>query len=123
MAVNYERVGKRIQELRTLKKMSQADLAEQTGMSVSYISHIETGSKHASLESVGRIANALGITVDQVLNGNQTGNREEYKTELFELISDCSGYERGVIHDIAAAVKRSLRDHSDLLPKDDEIGF
>ena len=52
MAVNYERVGKRIQELRKLKKMSQADLAEQTGMSVSYISHIETGIKHASLESV-----------------------------------------------------------------------
>ena len=103
--------------------MSPADLAEQTGMSVSYISHIETGIKHASLESGVRIANALGITVDQVLNGNQTGNREEYKTELFELISDCSGYERGIIHDIAAAVKRSLRDHSDLLPKDDEIGI
>ena len=42
MAVNYERIGKRIQELRKLKKMSQADLAEHTGMSVSYISHIET---------------------------------------------------------------------------------
>ena len=63
MAVNYERIGKRIQELRKLKKMSQADLAEHTGMSVSYISHIETGIKHASLESVVRIANALGITV------------------------------------------------------------
>ena len=113
MAVNYERIGKRIQQLRKLKKLSQADLAEYTGMSVSYISHIETGIKHASLESVVRIANALGVTVDQVLNGNQTGNREEYKTELFELISDCSGYERGIIHDIATAVKRSLRDHSD----------
>lgn len=28
MAVNYERIGKRIQQLRKLKKMSQADLAE-----------------------------------------------------------------------------------------------
>ena len=48
MAVNYERIGKRIQQLRKLKKLSQADLAEYTGMSVSYISHIETGIKHAS---------------------------------------------------------------------------
>jgi len=111
-----------VNELRKLKKMSQADLAEYTGMSVSYISHIETGIKHASLESIIRIANALGITVDQVLNGNQTGNREEYKTELCDLISDCTGYERGIIHDIAAAMKQSLRDHSDLLPKDDEMG-
>ena len=31
MAVNYERIGKRIQQLRKLKKMSQADLAEYTG--------------------------------------------------------------------------------------------
>jgi len=123
MAINYERIGRRIQQLRKLKKMSQAELAEYTGMSVSYISHIETGIKHASLESVVRIANALGITVDQVLNGNQTGNRDEYRTELFELISDCSGYERGVIHDVAAAVKESLREHSYLIPKDDEIGF
>jgi len=83
MAINYERIGRRIQQLRKLKKMSQAELAEYTGMSVSYISHIETGIKHASLESVVRIANALGITVDQVLNGNQTGNRDEYRTELF----------------------------------------
>ncbi len=52
MAVNYDRIGKRIQQLRKLKKLSQADLAEFTGMSVSYISHIETGIKHASLESV-----------------------------------------------------------------------
>lgn len=123
MAVNYERIGKRIQAIRKLKKLSQADLAEYTGMSVSYISHIETGIKRASLESVVRIANALEITVDQVLNGNQTGNREEYKTELVDLISDCNGYERGVIHDIASAVKRSLRDHSDLLPRDDEMRF
>ena len=113
----------KLQVLRKQKGLTQEELAEKVNISTTHMSHIETGIKHASLESVVRIANALGITVDQVLNGNQTGNREEYKTELYELISDCSGYERGIIHDIAAAVKRSLRDHSDLLPKDDEIGF
>lgn len=82
MAINYERIGKRIQQLRKMKKMSQADLAEFAGVSVSYISHIETGMKKASLESVVHIANALGTTVDQLLNGNQTGNQHEYKSEL-----------------------------------------
>lgn len=120
--LNYERIGKRVQQLRKMKKLSQADLAELTEMSVSYISHIETAIKKASLESIVRIANALGVTVDQLLNGNQTSNQDEYKSELRDLISDCNGYERGVIHDVAAAVKQSMREHADLYPRDDELG-
>lgn len=123
MAINYERIGKRIQQLRRMKKMSQADLAEQTDMSVSYISHIETGIKKASLESVVRIANALGTTVDQLLNGNQTGNQHEYESELHTLIMDCNGYERTVIHDVAVAVKKSLRENADLCPQDEALGL
>ena len=119
-AINYERIGRRVQQLRKMRRLSQADLADLTEMSVAYISHIETGVKRASLESVVRIANALGVTVDQVLNGNQTGNQNEYTSELGVLIDDCNGYERGVIHDIAEAVKRSLRDHADLFPQEDE---
>lgn len=118
-AINYERIGRRVQQLRKVKGLSQADLADLTDMSVAYISHIETGAKRASLESVVRIANALGVTVDQILSGNQKGNPNEYKSELGVLIDDCNGYERGVIHDIAEAVKRSLRDHADLFPKEE----
>ncbi len=123
MALNYERIGKRVQQLRKMKKFSQADLAEMTELSVSYISHIETALKKASLDSVVRIANALGVTVDQILHGNQTSDRDAYKTELHDIISDCNGFERGVIHDVAVVVKRSLRDHADLYPHDDGLGL
>lgn len=122
MAINYERIGKRVQQLRKMKKLSQADLAERTEMSVSYISHIETAIKKASLESIVRIANVLDVTVDQLLNGNQTSNQDEYKSELHDIIADCNGYERGVIHDVAMAVKQSMREHADLYP-DDELGL
>lgn len=118
MAINYERIGSQVQQQRKRRGLSQADLAEATGMSVAYISHIETGIKKASLESVVKIANALGITVDQILNGNQASNRLEYQSELSELMRDCNGYERGVIHDVAKAVKHSLRERSDQFPKE-----
>lgn len=118
--MNYERIGRRVQYLRKKRNLSQADLADLTGMSVAYISHIETGIKKASLESVVKIANALDVTVDQILNGNQTGDHREYYGEMSELIKDCSGYERGVIHDIAEAVKTSLRNHADLFPDRDK---
>ena len=88
LRINYPRIGRRIQEIRKMRKMSQADLAEYTNMSVSYISHIETSIKKASLESLVRIANVLGVTVDQLLNGNQVNDRVEYSAELAELLSD-----------------------------------
>ena len=40
MALNYKRIGHRVQELRKMRKLSQADLAELADMSVPYISHI-----------------------------------------------------------------------------------
>ena len=119
MAINYERIGRQVQQIRKRKGRSQAGLAEDTGMSVAYISHIETGIKKASLESIVKIANALGVTVDQILSGNQINNRSEYQSELSELMKDCTGYERGVIHDIAKAVKHSLRERSDLFPTEE----
>lgn len=122
MAVNYKRIGKRIQQIRKMKMLSQSDLAEMVGMSSSYISHIETAIKKASLESIVHISNALGVTVDQLLNGNQTNDRNAYKSEFYDLISDCNAFERSVIYDVAAVVKKSLREHEDIYPHDDSLG-
>lgn len=119
MALNYERIGKMVQLLRRKKGLSQTELAEKTDLSVSYISHIETAVKRASLESLVRIANALDVTVDQLLNGNQTSNRGEYQTELSTLMADCNGFERGVIYDVAVAAKMSMREHADLYCRGD----
>jgi len=114
MALNYERIGKHVQLFRKKKGLSQTDLAELSNLSVSYISHVENAVKKASLESLVRIANVLDVTIDQLLNGNQPGNRDEYQTELFCLMSDCTSFERGVIYDVAVAAKTSLREHADL---------
>ena len=70
MSLNYTHIGLRIREIRTLKHISQAELAEEIDMSVSYISHVETAMKKASLETLVRISNAFGITIDQSLEGD-----------------------------------------------------
>lgn len=123
MALNYERIGKHVQLFRKQNGISQAELAEQTDLSLSYISHVENAVKKASLDSLIRIANALEVTVDQLLTGNQTSNHDEYQTELFYLLADCSNYERGVIYDVAAAIKNTLREHADLYSPCDETAI
>ena len=48
--INYELMGNRIKELRCVKGLSQATLAEYADVSVPYMSLIETGKKKIGLE-------------------------------------------------------------------------
>ena len=112
MALNYMRIGRRVQEIRKMRKLSQADLAELADMSVPSISHIETALKKPSLESVVKIADALGVTVDQLLNGNQSNDHHTYEAEVAELLADCNSKERRMIFELVTLVKRCLRENS-----------
>ena len=60
-------IGKHIKEQRLLKKWRQDELAEKTGLSVTYIGMIERGEKTPKLETFIRIINALEISADIVL--------------------------------------------------------
>lgn len=113
MKLNYKRMGRIIKAVRKSRELSQADLAEQTDLSVPYISHIETGRSKASLETIVNIANVLNVTVDRLLCGN-LNNSGDYAPELRELFSDCSGYEKSMIFDMASELKKSLRKNKDL---------
>lgn len=108
MSLNFIIIGRRIKETRLHKGLSQWELAELINVSVSYISRIETAKKHASLESLVGIANVLGVTVDNLLNGNQTNDITEYQTELTCLLEGCSSYEKRIIYDVALATRKSL---------------
>ena len=116
MSVNFKQIGQRVKEIRCVKGLSQAELAEQIDMSVSYISLIETAAKKASLSTLVLIANALGVTVDALLNGNQTNDLAEYYCDLACLINDCNNYEKRIIFEVASTTKKSLRDNNCLHP-------
>ena len=111
MNVNFNLIGKRIQEVRKQQEMTQAELAALTDMSDSYISYIETAKKQASLESLVRISNALGITVDELLSGNQLHNPTDYQTDIDLLMEDCSLLERRFIYELISVAKYIIRNN------------
>lgn len=111
MNVNFKLIGKRIQEVRKQQEMTQAELAALTDMSDSYISYIETAKKQASLESLVRISNALGITVDELLSGNQLHNPTDYQTDIDLLMDDCSLLERRFIYELISVAKYIIRNN------------
>lgn len=112
MRINYALIGKRVRETRKQQKISQERLAELTGVSAGYISHIETARKKASLSILIRIANALGITVDELLNGNQIYNPNDYQTDIDQIMDDCSLLEKRMIFELVCAAKGILRNNN-----------
>lgn len=117
MPINFNIIGIRVKETRMLNRMSQAELAERIDMSVSYISYIETAKKQASLDALVRIANALAVTVDYLLNGNQANDSAEYQTDWARLMKGCTSYEKRIIYEVASATKKSLIENKCLLIK------
>lgn len=47
--------------------MSQADLAEKTGLNPSAVSHFETGQRAPSFDNLRKLSDALGVTTDHLL--------------------------------------------------------
>jgi len=85
--------------------LTQAELAEHTGLSVPYISHIENGVKQVSLQALVKIAEALECTADRLLYENQTSNCSVWQSELTEILSDCNTVEQRFLLEVLCAVK------------------
>lgn len=62
-------VGNRIKELRTGKKMTQAQLANEVGLSYIQIGRYEKQKSNPSAEVLQRLAEALNTTTDYLMNG------------------------------------------------------
>ena len=115
--IDYVLIGKRVKETRTQMRISQAALAEMTGLSVSYISHIETAHKRASLTSLISIANAAGISVDELLYGNQESYTMDYHLDIAFLVESCNTLEKRLLYLVIEAIIAILRDNGWFLEK------
>lgn len=107
-SINHRQIGYRIKEVREQNHISQAQLAEMTDLSISYISHIENAKRKASLESIIRIVNALGITVDELLAGVQMNNPTAYQTDIDILMENCSENEKRFVYELIKAILESI---------------
>ena len=61
-------LGKRLKYLRRLKNLTQAQLAERVGLSVNYISQIETGVANPKVETLFRLAQGLDVEIKDLFD-------------------------------------------------------
>ncbi len=56
-----EKFGKRVKELRMVRKISQEELAFRCGLSKNYVSDVERGTRNISIKSVEKLAQGLQV--------------------------------------------------------------
>lgn len=84
--MDYILLGKRIRDERLLLRLTLEKLAERTDKSINFIGQIERGEGKPSLETMVDIANALGTTVDSLLQDNVRAVNDNIGKEVEAII-------------------------------------
>ena len=108
--MNYYNIGQQIRKYRRAQGMSQEQLSEKVGISVTHMSHIETGNTKLSLAVFVDIVQALDVTADDLLSDG-TSSRKASFDEVNSLLDGCTTKQLRIITDIIKATKASLDKH------------
>ncbi|SFF02357.1 helix-turn-helix domain-containing protein [Spirosoma endophyticum] len=61
------RVGEKIREARKAKGLTQKELADKISLSVGTVNQYEVGKQNLTIETIQKVANALGVSFDITL--------------------------------------------------------
>ena len=61
------KLGQNMKRIRTKKTMSQGDISRALEVDRGYISNIENGKKNPTLATLQKLADALGVSPDELL--------------------------------------------------------
>ena len=109
MSLDYKAIGRRIRDKRMFKNFSQAELASKIGVSNPHISNIERGRTKVSLQTLVDIANALDITLDEIMCDNVTEAKGIYIKDIAEEINTCNSEDMKIVFDVVKTLVEGLK--------------
>lgn len=109
MGIDYIAIGNRIKEIRTIKGWTQAKLAEKSSVEPSNISHIERAATKLSLPTLVNIANALGVTLDEIVYGSLIKSAHISIKMIDDILADCSPEELKSIAEVIKTTRSVLK--------------
>lgn len=90
MAIDFSVIGKRLKQARKEKGLTQEQLVEKMGVSIAYLSKVETGKIHINLERLSQICEILNISEGKILNGTSNNSEVYLNSEFNNLLKKCS---------------------------------
>lgn len=82
MELDYKAIGKRIKIARIKADLTQERLAEMVEISPTHMSNIETGTTRVSLTAIVSLANALSVTVDDLLCDSVVKSKVQFEKDI-----------------------------------------
>ena len=109
MELYYKAIRNRIKIARIKADLTQERLAEMVEISPTHMSNIETGTTRVSLTAIVSLANALSVTVDDLLCDSVVKSKVQFEKDIAGILADCDEYEIRMVKDMAQALKETLR--------------
>ena len=109
--MDYYAIGQRIRKIRKAQGFSQETLAEQAGISVTHMSHIETGNTKLSLPVIVDLAEILDVRTDDLLYDEIFAERSSTIDEIVQILNTCTVQQLKIIKNILKTTKISLEQY------------
>lgn len=87
-------LGERIKALRLERELQQRQLAEKAGLTPSMVSQIESGRLTPSLNTLGKVAGALGVPIAALFDGQPSGSIHVTRKKDYPVVSFDGAAER-----------------------------
>lgn len=100
-------IGIKLKRLRQRKKLSQEVLAEKVGISPKYVSSIERGKENPTLDILIKLAQTLGVEIEEVFAiSHEESDPKKLRELVNQLMKEADGEKlriivkllRGVLH-------------------------
>lgn len=108
MTLDYQLIGKRIKEERKKHHLTQENMAEKIGTSVTFYSRLESGKSHINLKNLFIISDALGVSAGYFISGIEEEKEDYMSKEFRDILSKCTVEQQKFIYKVAELVVENL---------------
>lgn len=98
--IDYKEIGRRIRAERRRQDLTQEKLSEMADISESFLGHVERGGRVLSVETLAKLANALGLSVEFIIAGEHSYRPDTLPEDIHHALNQMSGGQRRVFLNI-----------------------
>ena len=109
MDQQLKEIGARLRQARLERKLTQGQLAEAAGISISFLSNLENGRQPMNIKTLVSLLDCLNISADWLLNNGTDSANHAAAIEIEKELASCTPKEREMILRLIYLMKESIR--------------
>lgn len=111
MSADYVKLGQNVKKYRRMANLTQEQLAEKSGYTNSHIGQIENAHGIPSFDAVVSIADALDVTMDQLVYGSMKNSDGYFVQEMLRLTNGFDRKQKDFVIDMIVALCEQMKKH------------